>query len=126
MEEKDIYKIAGCRANRKFGFYIHSTVFILVNAVTLLINLLTTPWFIWAAFPFLGWGLGVTIHGLAVFVFGSAGKRLLAGELRLLQPPAPAHPASDAVSSFNRFGITQHQSYQPGGDEKTKGRFKHR
>ncbi|MFO1198603.1 MAG: 2TM domain-containing protein [Burkholderiaceae bacterium] len=50
-------------ADRKLGFFIHLTVFVLVNAGLVVLNLATGR-FAWSAFPLLGWGLGLAIHGL--------------------------------------------------------------
>ena len=48
------------------GFYIHLTVFILVLAGLFLINAFGRgSW--WVQWVFLGWGIGVIAHGLAVF-----------------------------------------------------------
>ena len=50
------------------GFYIHVVVFVLVMALLLVINWMTvadTDW--WVQWPFLGWGLGVVLHGWAVY-----------------------------------------------------------
>ena len=48
------------------GFYIHLSVFILVNILLVAINwAIGTPW--WAQWPFLGWGVGIIGHALAVF-----------------------------------------------------------
>jgi hypothetical protein len=50
------------------GFYIHLVVFVLVMALLVVINWMTvadTGW--WVQWPFLGWGLGVVLHALAVF-----------------------------------------------------------
>ena len=48
------------------GFYIHLTVFVLVIALLLAINVATGPdW--WVQWPFLGWGVGVIAHAFAVF-----------------------------------------------------------
>ena len=49
------------------GFYIHLVVFLLVNALLLVVNWLTSPNFWWVVFPFVGWGIGVVAHGVAVF-----------------------------------------------------------
>jgi len=52
------------------GFYIHLSVFVLVLAGLLIINSLTGgPW--WAVWVFLGWGLGVLAHALALWARGS-------------------------------------------------------
>lgn len=48
------------------GFYIHLTAFVLVNLLLLAINILTaSPW--WVEWPFLGWGIGLLGHAIAVF-----------------------------------------------------------
>jgi hypothetical protein len=51
------------------GFYIHATVFVLVNSGLFVINLLTPGswWFYW---PLIFWGIGLGIHALNVFVLG--------------------------------------------------------
>jgi transcriptional regulator with XRE-family HTH domain len=49
------------------GFYIHLVQFVAVNAVLVVINLVTYPRFFWAAFPIVGWGVGLLVHGLKVF-----------------------------------------------------------
>jgi 2TM domain-containing protein len=54
------------------GFYIHLIVCVLVVAGLLIINSLTGgPW--WVAWVFLGWGLGVLAHGLALLARRSRG-----------------------------------------------------
>ena len=49
------------------GFYIHATVYGTVNAGLLLLNLLTSPGYLWFLWPLVGWGIGLAAHGLAVF-----------------------------------------------------------
>ncbi len=49
------------------GFYSHVTTYVLVMALLFVINLVTDPSNIWAWWPALGWGLGVTMHGVNVF-----------------------------------------------------------
>ena len=59
-------------ACRLRGFYIHATVFVLVNAGFLALNFITHRnhfGFAWATF---GWGIGLLAHGLSVFAFGNA------------------------------------------------------
>jgi hypothetical protein len=51
----------------RMGFYIHALVFVLVNGGLWLINQLGGgPR--WAVFPLLGWGVGLAVHGIVVFV----------------------------------------------------------
>lgn len=48
------------------GFYIHGTVFVLVNLLLLAVNIVTaSPW--WVQWPFAGWGIGLLGHAIAVF-----------------------------------------------------------
>jgi hypothetical protein len=64
------------------GFYIHLIVFVLVLAGLLIINSLTGgPW--WVGWVFLGWGLGVLAHGLALLARRS--RSLAAWEKRKLE-----------------------------------------
>jgi hypothetical protein len=74
------------RARRRLGavkgFYIHLFVFVLVVAGLAVINALTGgPW--WALGVFLGWGIGVLAHGLAVM--GRRSKALANWEKRKLE-----------------------------------------
>ena len=62
----DIYTLARRRAGAKIGFYIHATVYILVNLF--LIYLATSHDRTWYLGPLLGWGLGLAIHGFKVFM----------------------------------------------------------
>ncbi len=65
------------RAQRRLraekGFYIHLTVYAVVNAFLFFINSRTgSPWwFIWPAF---GWGIGLAVHGVSVFGMRGAGR----------------------------------------------------
>jgi uncharacterized membrane protein len=49
------------------GFLIHLTVYVLVNALLVGINLATTPARLWFVWPLVGWGVGVLAHAAAVF-----------------------------------------------------------
>lgn len=48
------------------GFYIHLVTFVLVMALLVAINwAVVGPW--WVQWVFLGWGIGVVAHALAVY-----------------------------------------------------------
>ena len=64
-----IERLARRRAGAKMGWYIHASVYLLVNL--LLVALSVGSGRHWAVFPALGWGIGLAIHG--VFVFFLAG-----------------------------------------------------
>lgn len=86
MEHEELIRIARRRAGMKFGFFIHLAVFIAVNALLFVINQRTTPGFSWFAFPLGGWAIGVSIHGLAVYLSGSGlRERMVEDELRKLE-----------------------------------------
>ena len=69
----ELEKLARKRAGAKMGWYIHATVFVLVNLLLLFKSTLTGHH--WAIFPAFGWGIGLLVHGFVVF-FGSAGTGL--------------------------------------------------
>ena len=70
MSEQEIYQEAKKRVEEKKGFFIHFTVYILVNILLIIIWAFPAgggaPWFLW---PLGGWGIGLLFHFLGVFVF---------------------------------------------------------
>lgn len=66
MTPEEIDRLARKRAGKKMGWYIHAFVYIVVNIGLALLS--TFSGHHWAVFPALGWGLGLLVHGLAVFV----------------------------------------------------------
>jgi hypothetical protein len=70
------------------GWYVHAMVYLAVNTVLMLIAFGTGR--NWAIFPALGWGLGLLLHGLGVWLsLGGGGP-----QQRLIDRNAPACPAS--------------------------------
>ncbi|WP_372659052.1 2TM domain-containing protein [Hydrogenophaga sp.] len=59
-------RLARKRAGMRMGWLIHATVFLAVHL--LLAGLSAAGGRHGAIFPFLGWGLGLTIHGAVVFL----------------------------------------------------------
>ena len=76
MSEEQIYEQAKKRVEEKKGFFIHLTVYIVVNIMLMLIWAFAAgggyPWFLW---PLGGWGIGLLFHFLGVFVFGRKSDR---------------------------------------------------
>jgi hypothetical protein len=70
MENPTPYEKAKKRVDEKLGFYTHLAVFVLVNAVIIIINLTQSPGELWFYWPLLGWGIGVFFHGMGVYVWG--------------------------------------------------------
>ncbi len=86
MDHIQLARIARRRAGMKFGFFIHLTVFIAVNALLFAINQRTTPGLSWFPFPLCGWAFGMSIHGLVVYLSGSGlRERMVEDELRKLE-----------------------------------------
>lgn len=83
----ELRRLARNAARRKIGFFIHASVFFLVNLFLIALQRETTPGFHWAIFPAAGWSLGLSIHGLAVFLAEPASalrRRIEADELERL------------------------------------------
>lgn len=79
-------RLARKRAGAKMGWYVHALVYIAVNFGLALLSGLNGK--SWALYPALGWGLGLLIHGLAVFMAlpgGGLHARLLAQERARLE-----------------------------------------
>ena len=84
MEDKVAIAHAAGTGRPRIGFYIHLTVFVLVNALLVGVNLLTSPEHLWFQWPLIGWGLGILLHiGLLAFLPKTRERqRHIAPELR--------------------------------------------
>jgi hypothetical protein len=77
MSDQEIrYRNAKKRVEALKEFYVHLTVYVLVNLLLFTINMLTSPHSLWFFWPLLGWGIAVVLHALRVF---GLGHRLVAG-----------------------------------------------
>lgn len=83
--EHDIERQARARAGMKLGWYIHAGVYLAVMLLLTAINASTGR--SWVIFPALGWGLGLAIHGIVVFLVAGSGlrERLVERERRKLR-----------------------------------------
>lgn len=68
-------RLARKRAGAKLGWYLHAVVFTLVNLALFGMSNYGMGQRPWSVFPLLGWGLGLALHGISVFVLG-AGSNL--------------------------------------------------
>ena len=48
-------------------FYQHLTVYVLCNPIVIVVNLMTSPGYLYFWYSLLGWGVAVILHGLKVF-----------------------------------------------------------
>ena len=83
MGNSEAYERAKKRVEAKIGFYIHLAVYVGVNALLIIINLASSPQYLWFKWPLLGWGIGVFFHGLSVFVF--SGNQLKAVKKKMIE-----------------------------------------
>jgi hypothetical protein len=87
LSEADLQRRAKRRVNQKMGFYIHATVYVLVNLGLALINF-TSGGGSWHLWPLAGWGLGLAIHGFVTFASlngDSVRERMLQDEVERLR-----------------------------------------
>ena len=74
MNTKEIkYLKAKERVEALRGFYIHLTVYAIVNLGLFFINMITSPETLWFIWPLMGWGIAIALHAVRVFV-GSPGS----------------------------------------------------
>ena len=69
----EIERLARKRAGAKLGWYTHATLYLLINLFLYFMSangeaMGRRPWSI---YPAMGWGLGLALHGIAVFVLGT-------------------------------------------------------
>ena len=69
LSAEALERLAQRRAKAKMGWYAHASVYCLVNL--LLVTLSVSSGRHWAVFPLFGWGLGLALHGISVFVLGA-------------------------------------------------------
>jgi hypothetical protein len=88
MSEEEIRKIATQRVQAKKGFYIHLTVYILVNLMLIAIWYFTgARHYFWPMWVLLFWGIGLIVNGVTVFAIRDMGweKREVEKEIERLK-----------------------------------------
>lgn len=71
MTPDDLEQLARRRAGAKLGWYVHAAAFVVVNLVVFGMSRYGFGNRPWSVFPLLGWGLGLALHGISVFVLGT-------------------------------------------------------
>ena len=85
---EELDRLARKRAGAKLGWYAHDTLFLMINLAMLAFSKYGFGSRPWSAFPLLGWGLGLALHGISVFVLGTGGglrERMVRRERENLQ-----------------------------------------
>ena len=70
LTPEQIDQLAHKRAAAKMGWYVHLLVYLVVNAFIFSMSVHAFGNRPWSVAPLLGWGIGVVLHGVAVFVLG--------------------------------------------------------
>jgi hypothetical protein len=73
MTPEEIDRLALKRAGAKLGWYVHATVYLLVNLALFAMSDYGFGQRRWSVFPVIGWGLGLALHGVSVFILGAGG-----------------------------------------------------
>ena len=74
----ELETLARKRAGAKLGWYVHATIYLVVNVGLFLASSHGLGHRPWSLFPALGWGLGLLLHGISVWMLG-AGSSLREG-----------------------------------------------
>jgi hypothetical protein len=82
--DPQLERTARRRAGMKMGWFVHAGVYVAVNLLLAAISVASGRH--WAVYPALGWGLGLAIHGVVVFLVAGGGmyENLLERERRQL------------------------------------------
>jgi hypothetical protein len=70
LTPEEIERLAHRRAGRKLGWYMHAALYVVVNLAFYGMSVYGFGHRSWSVFPVLGWGLGLALHGVSVFVLG--------------------------------------------------------
>ncbi|MHA1986308.1 MAG: 2TM domain-containing protein [Promethearchaeota archaeon] len=69
FSEENLRKIAAQKVSYRFSVKMHITLFIIVNVLLFLVNILFTPNSFWIIFPFFSWLIGVNMHIVAYILY---------------------------------------------------------
>jgi len=72
-EQATKYQRAKKRVETLKGFYVHLGVYVTVNLLLFLINMIVSPDLLWFIWPLMGWGIAIVLHAFRVF---GPGQRL--------------------------------------------------
>ena len=79
-------RTAARQVDAKLSFRIHLFVYLIVNAGLLLLNLATSPGYLWCLWSLFGWGVGLIAHAYAVYGLATRDREgLIAAEVTRLQ-----------------------------------------
>ena len=74
MSPEEIDRLARKRAGAKLGWYFPAAVYVIVNLFVFAMSQYAFGNRAWSVFPLLGWGLGLALHGVSVWLIGAGGE----------------------------------------------------
>lgn len=88
LTPEELDQLARKRAGAKLGWYAHATLYVVINLAMLAFSKYGFGSRAWSPFPLFGWGLGLALHGISVFVLGTGSglrERMVQQEREKLQ-----------------------------------------
>lgn len=85
VPEVDLRGRALAQLKKKSDFRIHLLIYVLVNAMLILIWAMTGATFFWPAFVLAGWGIGVVANGVDAYVVHEPTEQQIAEEIERLR-----------------------------------------
>ena len=73
LSPEDIDRLARKRASAKMGWFIHAAAFCSINLIVFAMSKYGFGDRSWSPIPFLGWALGLALHGVSVWLLGTGG-----------------------------------------------------
>jgi hypothetical protein len=71
LSPEEIDRLARRRAGAKLGWYAHAAIYLVVNLALFAMSEYAFGHRRWSVFPVIGWGVGLALHGVSVFVLGA-------------------------------------------------------
>ena len=87
MKNQKLMQTAETKAKVKVEFKIHLLTYIAVNSLLAVINFNLTPGHIWFIWPLMGWGIGIILHTIRVYLIGESSlkERMIEKEMKKAQ-----------------------------------------
>ena len=88
LAPEELDRLARKRAGAKLGWYAHAALYLVINLAVPALSKYGFGSRPWSAFPLPGWGLGLALHGISVFVLGTGSglrERMVRREREKLQ-----------------------------------------
>ncbi|MBA3595541.1 MAG: 2TM domain-containing protein [Polaromonas sp.] len=88
LSPEEMDRLARKLAGAKLGWYSHAAVYITINLFLFANSEYGFGHRRWSFFPLLGWGVGLVLHGISVFVLGTGNgltERMVQKERERLQ-----------------------------------------